>query len=246
MTATGSRPSGGIARNSEPALIGEALAQTPPPAPRAHAPAPCSEAARRGELGRLWRLSQAPGEQAEQIRQGLKQYAPWLKALATTRRVILDLEGIAALIGSPGSGKTLIGTLVIQEWLKAHATPARYEVLADAFAFIREAYGPAPKRSELDAIREFTAPALLVLDEIDKRGGSDAEQRVLHRIIDKRYRAFPRKPTLLIGNVADENALAECLDGFAGEGIGPLFDRLRQRGGIVTAFGWNFRGGSHV
>jgi DNA replication protein DnaC len=96
----------------------------------------------------------------------------------------------------------------------------------------------------MSIIRDYTTPHLLVLDEIDKRGGTDAEQRLLHRILDKRYRQV--LPTLLIGNVADPDELQTILDGPGGDGIGPLFDRLRQTGGVVRAFGWSFREGTNV
>lgn len=203
-------------------------------------------AIRRSEsMRRAFTLSGLPARHIEQSKAGLIRHIDWTTALDKVIRVILH-DGLVALIGSPGSGKTQIAVEVAKAHLRAasHIRPIRYEVLADAFALCREAYGPAAKRTEMDVIREFTSPQLLILDEIDKSAGSDSEQRLLHRILDKRYRSL--LPTLLIGNVDGPDGLQQILDGFKGDGIGPLFDRLRQTGGVVTAFGFNFRGNVDV
>jgi DNA replication protein DnaC len=202
-------------------------------------------ARRREQQKRAWLLCGAPARQRKKSVDGCDPHPQWMEA---RRKVLVALAagGIVALIGSPGSGKTQIAVEAIMADIREHAKPSRYEVLADAFATIRQAYGPAATRSEMSLINDYALPHLLVLDEIDKRGGADgngtiSEQRLLHRIIDKRYGAG--LPTLLIGNVDGPDALGVALDGFGGEGVGPLFDRLRETGGIVEAFGWSFREG---
>lgn len=193
-------------------------------------------------LRRLYESANAPELHTEQSKRGLMPHPEWDQA----RRQVLDVvtkpgAGILlALIGTPGSGKTQIGVEAMRAHLLAHGKPIRYEVLADLFAICREAYGKKATRTEMQILRDFTSPALLVIDEIDKRGGTPSEQNLLHRVLDKRYRSLNR-PTLLIGNVDSAEKLGEVLDGFAGHGIGPLFDRLRHKGGIVEASGWNFR-----
>jgi hypothetical protein len=185
-----------------------------------------------------------PRRHREMSRGNLVFREPWAQCLKKVLNVVLD-RGMVALIGSPGSGKTQIAVEAIRANLIQNAKPVRYEVLEDVFALCREAYSTNATRSEMQLIRDFTSPDFLVIDEIDKKASRENaqrhsnEQRLLHRILDKRYREM--RPTLLIGNVANEDYLQELLDGFAGEGIGPLFDRLRQTGGIVKAFGWSFR-----
>jgi DNA replication protein DnaC len=152
----------------------------------------------------------------------------------------LDGGGLVALIGSPGAGKTQIGVCAIRFFCQRRQQPCRYDTLGDLFATIRTAYGPTATRNEVDVLTDYTRPTLLVVDEIDKRGGTDSEGRLLHRILDKRYREL--RPTLLIGNVPDAEGLKTLLDG-AGEGVGPLFDRLRETGGVVPLFGISFRAG---
>lgn len=194
-------------------------------------------AIRNEQIKRSFRYSGLPKRHIEQS-YNLSRPAGWTTALDKVTRVILR-DGMAALIGTPGSGKTQIAVEVTKAYLRATSTigNVRYEVLSDAYGFIREAYGPGALRTEMSVIGDFTFPRLLILDEIDKPAGSAAEQRLLHRILDKRYRNC--LPTLLIGNCPDNESLAKLLDGT--DGIGPLSDRLRQTGGIVEAFGWNFR-----
>jgi DNA replication protein DnaC len=187
---------------------------------------------------RCWRYSGAPERHKNQC-QDLRGNLDWFDARDAVLEAV-DNSGMVALIGSPGAGKTQIGVLAIRHVCLTLYKPCRYESMGDLFALIRTAYGPSATKSEMDVIGEFVTPHLLVIDEIDKRAGTENESRLLHRILDKRYRAM--KPTLLIGNVATPQALKLLLDG-PGEGIGPLFDRLRETGGIVEAFGWSFREG---
>jgi DNA replication protein DnaC len=247
-TDTSCAISQGMSPGSLPGLskIGEALSAAALPVERQATPAMPLYDAERARLAeqrnRVLRLAGLPARHVEQHRAGLNDQADWNLALAKVSR-ILTRDGLCALIGSPGSGKTQIAVEAAIAIVKAASVvrPVRYEVLSDAYATVREAYGPAATRSEISVIRDYTSVGLLILDEIDKAAHTPAEQRLLHRIIDKRYREL--RPTLLIGNVDNPEKLAELLDGFAGEGIGPLYDRLRQTGGVVEAFGWSFRAG---
>lgn len=196
-----------------------------------------AEAARASEqAARCWRLCGAPERHKKQCRD-LRETLDWRDAHDSVIKG-LDSGGLIALIGKPGTGKTQIGVCALRFFCLNIRQPCAYVVSADLFAQMRAAYGAAATTTEHQVFREQVAPKLLVIDEIDKRAGTDAEHRLLHRVLDARYREM--RPTLLIGNVDSAEALAALLDG-PGGGIGPLFDRLRETGGVVELFNGSFR-----
>lgn len=200
-----------------------------------------SRARRLEQMRRAYDLSGAPELHRRHSKEGLRGHPSWLAARDAVLS-ILTREGMCALIGSPGSGKTQIGLEAIKASLLAQPDPirpVRYELLDDIFSAINEGFGKTAKRTESQILRDYTSPVLLVVDEIDKKADSEHKRRAFYRIVDKRYRSV--LPTLLIGNLADEDALRTLLDGFRVDGGAPLFDRLEERGGIVRASGWNFR-----
>lgn len=212
------------------------------------------ESIRNERMNRAFREAGLPPLHVQQSKAGLSRPSEWTDALTKVVKVILR-DGMCALIGSPGSGKTQIAVEVAKAHLRSvlRVRAIRYEPLADAFSICNEANGAGATRTEMAILREFTDPGLLILDDIDKVRGGDLTQRLtdkqrelLFRIGDKRYRSG--LPILFIGNLDTADDLQALLDGFRGGGerVGPLFDRLRQTGGIVTAFGWNFRGGDNV
>ncbi len=86
--------------------------------------------------------------------------------------------------------------------------------------------------SELDAIEELCKPQLLVIDEIQQRGETEFENRLLAYLIDRRYGDM--LDTILIGNLTP-TALADSLDP-------SIVDRLRETGGIIECTWPSFRG----
>lgn len=136
---------------------------------------------------------------------------------------------LVALVGDRGPGKTQIGQQAIMASC-AIQRPALYVRALDIFLRLRSTY-KSETETELQVIDMFRDPMLLVIDEVQERGESDWENRMLTHIIDKRYGDMT--DTLLIANLKPR-ALQESL--------GPsVSDRLRESGGVIECKWGSFR-----
>ena len=99
------------------------------------------------------------------------------------------------------------------------------------FTDIRRAYTKAEELTEAEMVDLYVRPRLLVIDEIQERGGSDWEDRLLTHIIDRRYGQM--KDTILIGNLTREEF--ECAMGAS------VCDRLTETGGMIVCNWPTFR-----
>lgn len=128
--------------------------------------------------------------------------------------------GIIALIGIRGGGKTRLAAEVVR---KVSKDKADYVTAMDLFLRIRESFGKKSTESEREIVKDYAKAPILIIDELQERGGSEWEDRILTHIIDKRYGAM--LPTIIIANLT-EPALMQCL----GESI---TSRLHETGGII-------------
>ncbi len=143
------------------------------------------------------------------------------------------------LSGKVGTGKTHIACGILREiaarpfaevsaWERAAWHPVRYATVSTIIRTIRETWNN-PEVREADAIRKFTRPHLLVLDEVGRQFGSDAEKTQIEELLDLRYQDM--RPTLICTNVEKSQ-----LPQFLGErGL----DRLRENGGIMAVCDWS-------
>jgi DNA replication protein DnaC len=143
------------------------------------------------------------------------------------------------LSGKVGTGKTHIACGILREisalpfaegeaWGSAAWHPVRYATVSGVIRAIRETWNN-PEVREADAIRKFTRPHLLVLDEVGRQFGSDAERNQIEELLDLRYQEM--RPTLVCTNV-EKSQLPQYL----GErGV----DRLRENGGILAVCDWS-------
>jgi DNA replication protein DnaC len=137
---------------------------------------------------------------------------------------------LIGLIGGRGPGKTQLGV----ELMKAHTEnrhSALYVTATEFFMTIKRAYRDHSSETELDIIKRFRKPSLLILDETGKRAETDWENRLLFELIDKRYQDM--SDTLLISNEAQAQF---------SEAIGPsLASRMNETGGIMQCNWPSFR-----
>ena len=140
----------------------------------------------------------------------------------------VEIGGIIALIGNRGTGKTRIAAEAVRNFSPDKAT---YTTAMGLFLRIRASFGKKGGETEEQIVKEMSQCALLVIDEVQERGNTAWEDRLLTHILDKRYGAMT--PTIIIANL-DANGLTECLGA-------SIVSRINETGGIVTITGKSHR-----
>jgi len=136
--------------------------------------------------------------------------------------------GIIGLIGNRGTGKTRLAAEVMRDFARIQG---RYATAMGLFLRIRSTFGKKGGESESDIVRELSKAPLLILDEIQERGGTEWEDRLLTHILDARYGDM--RSTLVLANL-DRDALALQL----GDSIN---SRLIETGGVLEMTGPSHR-----
>ena len=147
--------------------------------------------------------------------------AEWLKAYEAAKERVL-MNGIVVLYGKRGGGKTRMAAE-----LAVMVGSSRYRTAMRFFLEVRATFRKDSEKSEMDVIDDLAKAELLILDEIQERGETAFEDRLLTHVIDARYAAM--KPTILIANLVKSD-LAESL----GKSI---VDRARENGKAIE-FTW--------
>lgn len=153
-----------------------------------------------------------------------KRISQWYVSTWTDR---LENGSCLLFCGNVGTGKTHLSTAIANEIIKAGCF-ALFTTVADVMRSIKSTYDKDSELSERQAMRAFTDPDLLIIDEISVQQGSEHEKRLMFEIINKRYEDV--KPTIVLTNLAPD-ALKEHL----GDRI---LDRLREGGGKMVLFNW--------
>jgi len=146
------------------------------------------------------------------------------------RRVMDKVEtgGIVALIGNRGTGKTRIAAEAVRNYSPDKST---YTTAMGLFLRIRASFGKNNGETEEKIVKEMSQSTLLVIDEVQERGNTAWEDRLLTHILDKRYGAMT--PTIIIANL-NASELTECLGA-------SISSRINETGGIVTITGKSHR-----
>lgn len=130
--------------------------------------------------------------------------------------------------GTTGTGKTHLAAAIANHVMREHGKEALYTTVGAAFRLVKDTYRHDSGKSETDALAFFSAPALLILDEIGVQYGSDTEKNILFDIVNDRYERL--KPTIIISNLGLND-----LRQYAGDRV---LDRMREGGGMVMVFNW--------
>lgn len=132
---------------------------------------------------------------------------------------------MVVLHGTNGNGKTQTGVELIRHHTLENRKSARFVTAMEIFMAIKSAYREKSERDESQVVADFCKPALLVVDEIEKRGETDWENNLLFHIFNKRYNEM--KDTLLLSNLGREEVEAH---------LGrSLVSRLNETGGMIHA-----------
>lgn len=149
----------------------------------------------------------------------------------------MDRGSIFVIVGPRGTGKTQMATKVALASAVANQTaidvrPSMLYTTAHELAMAIKSTWEKGSMTEREAIRTFTNPRLLVIDEVHERGKSEWEQRMLTTIVDTRYRCG-YKDTILIGNMKPETLNDEL--------GASIMSRVSETGGIILADWPSFR-----
>jgi DNA replication protein DnaC len=128
-------------------------------------------------------------------------------------------ELLIIIMGNRGAGKTQMAICKIREECKIGGS-CLYSKAFDIFLDIRSTYKKDSKDSEIDIVKKYCIPKLLVIDAIENRSETQFENQLLSHIIDRRYDDI--KQTIMISN-QDEKAFAISM--------GPsIVDRIHESG----------------
>jgi DNA replication protein DnaC len=139
--------------------------------------------------------------------------------------------GIIGLVGPRGTGKTWIACAVVNAACRV-GRRARYCDAMDFFLELKATYGDKAKEDQTAVEARYLAPPLLVLDEMHERGDTAWEDRMLTRLVNKRY--AEDKVTILISNDEPE--------AFAARVGTSIADRINDGGGIIVCRWASLRG----
>lgn len=215
--------------------LAEAVWQALPAASAATAPEPVTQEDWRAVYEReaADRMAEATGIPALHWRRG--ETVDWSGLWGEKARKLHSLAGaggglmVALLSVQRGAGKTQAAVELLRPRIMRKVS-CRYVRAMDIFMAVRSAYA-GREQSEADALNRFRHPGLLVIDEIQVRGGSEWENNLLTLLIDDRYAAM--KQTVFIGNL-DDHGFEKCVGS-------SIYSRIIESGGIMSFEGIKFR-----
>jgi len=162
---------------------------------------------------------------------------PWGDALEKVRQG-LGSGQIIVLLGPRGTGKTQMAVEILRERIMAElrlhpddTSTLLYTKARDIFARMRDAFRDGAELTEVQALRLFSEPDILVIDEAHERSDTAFVGRALTTIIDRRYDAL--RDTIIVSN-QDRREFAAGM----GESI---VSRMREVGVIVECQWPSFR-----
>lgn len=194
---------------------------------------PCPKCRRENAIERIWKRSNVPwrfiGRTFENYRTDTDEQRKALNSVreyADTWKERLEHGAGLVLCGKPGTGKTHLACALIREVVHRYCVGSGYVTAADMLRRIKSTYQRGSEDTEEDLIHRFSAPPLLVLDEIGVQMGTDHERQLLYAVMNRRYEDF--NPTVLVSNLT-----AKEMGQFVGERI---MDRMREGGGKIIPF----------
>lgn len=188
------------------------------------------EARQRAELERRIRFRRASGVSKRHAKflswSDLVGPPSYSQEVQKVRRFVETGDGVQAMIGERGLGKTQALSVAVWQTIEAGQSARLTTAMALLGDLKRRFSGDGGADGEW--LQEWARPHLLCIDEIAEIVGGEHVRSMLTTLIDERYAAC--KPTILAGNV-ELAELAEAL----GDSVA---SRCNEGGGAVVFEGW--------
>ena len=176
-------------------------------------------------IAKLWNQANVPKRHGETL---ILQQPRWYEAMVGISRRI-GQGFLIGLFGPRGTGKTQLAVEVIRSACR-QGRPSRHIDAAMFFVEVRTAYKPDGP-TEQTVLNKYLAPTLLVIDAIEERGNTPAEDRLLATLINQRYGAAT--DTILISNEGRDEFLVGIGDSIA--------SRMTETGAVIECNWPSFR-----
>ena len=148
---------------------------------------------------------------------------------------VLELGSNIVMLGTTGTGKTMLAACTLMDVIRAGYT-GRYHTVQTLIREIRSSWDKESKSSERETLAQLAGYDLLVVDEVGVQYGTDAEKVALFELINARYEAM--KPTIVISNLTlktQDGAHGVTIHDALGDRV---VDRLRQNSAVIP-FAWS-------
>lgn len=152
----------------------------------------------------------------------------WGDCLNKLKSLLEPSRGVTmAITGTRGNGKTQLG-VELMRWKTKLDQRCKFTTAIELLSVLRGTFRKESDDDEVDVMKAYRTPKLLVIDEFGKHGGSEWDHSMLFELLNKRYNDLT--DTLLI----DNRDRAEFI-----KSIGPsLISRMNEGGGIIEC-GWD-------
>ena len=159
-------------------------------------------------------------------------------ALEAVKTLIAKKSGKVVLLGEHGVGKTFLGCMAVK------ALGGKILSMYEITTMIRQCYSPRAEMTELEFVHQLASMPMLVIDEMGRTKGSDAELNWLSYILDKRHTR--NLPFMILSNThllrncpKTEKGCEMCFERFVNNDV---LSRLRQNTTIITIKASDYRG----
>ncbi|MBN2040167.1 MAG: ATP-binding protein [Spirochaetes bacterium] len=139
------------------------------------------------------------------------------------------------LWGNPGTGKTLLSSIILTELITRHGIDGKYiKISRTFFNRIKSTFNESsPTYGEADLIeREFAEVDLLVIDDFGVQRDSEWELETLYNLVDARYEAL--KFTIFTSNVNPSQSMKD-------KSHGRILSRIKEMCSIIELSGADYR-----
>lgn len=146
-----------------------------------------------------------------------------------------DVKKGLYLWGNPGTGKTLLSTIILTELIRHYAVPGKFiKISRNFFNLLRSTFSESSQLyGQSGAIeKEFANVDVLVIDDFGVQRDSSWEQETLYNLIDARYEG--EKFTIITSNNNPEKTLRELSEG-------RILSRLKEMCRILELSGEDYR-----